>query len=171
MGLHNTQRTGHHISGNEREVYAERYYKRLKATRRTYIHEKIKENERGSNGLSEIWLWFKMDVKYILNSISESYKKWSSTKEVIRSAYGLSGISQFFRMLYVVFIQRNVPKHYYTMLLFKDENWNRRSTFAYRISIVQYDLVRESFPFEIDLIRDKFQLYEYCKPFPRKGRS
>lgn len=168
MKLSKTLRTGQYRSEKEQKDYIDRYFRRLKSSRRKYIFEKIKRTESGSYGMSEIWLWFKMDVKYVLLSVSEFYKKWVTTKEVIRSAYGLSGISQFFRMMYVVLVQRNISKHFYTRLLFKNENWKKRSEFAYRICIVQYDLMRESFPAERDLIEDKFLFYKYCKPLGLK---
>ena len=158
-----TTRSRPQLSVRDRSSYAQRFFTRLKLSRRSYLFEKLQREEKKDFGFSEIWLWIKMDLKYLLLSLQSSYTAWNQTKDVIRDEYGLSGIKQLVRMLYIVLVQKNKLKHFYKILLFKDENWKRADQFTYRIAVLQDQLAVGTFPVEKRLIDDKLQFFEYCK--------
>lgn len=141
-----------------------RWFRRIQNSRRKYFFDHL----RHLNGLSGFSLfrtlgWFKDDVVYITKWSVNILLQLRAYGSIISQRYNCSYLSQFGRMMYVVFIIRLEPKYFRSYLLFLEEQWNNAGRFAFDQYEVQYQLMDRSHAEEKEILQNKLNFFKHCR--------
>lgn len=143
--------------------FFERYYRRIKKSRRKYFFEKSGDLE-GFRFRSFIQFvkWMKSDIVYVSSCVLNALLNVRKYGKTIGQEYSLSYFSQFIRLLYLRLVLRSNAVHYRTRLLFKQKNWRMADEIVMSHAPVQKAFIRKTYLEDWKIIKDKFRFYEYC---------
>lgn len=142
-----------------------RWLNRLQNTRRYYSFQKWSDKPPGTKiSLKKLLEWISEDISYLIRWNINLMLQLKNFGNEVKKYSGLSFFEQWKRMAFLVFKIHKDSTNFRLHHLFDADQWEKAARFCYARQYLIQLKFEGFFPEEeIEIIRNKFEFYQYCK--------